>query len=95
MEIKYIQWHENADKLNMRCGAKEYLQMGKVDQLVSGLQKLYSKRGALDKQISSEEKKLAVEAKASAKAAPAKKAAGKKPAKKAAKKAAAPKPPAK
>jgi DNA end-binding protein Ku len=70
--------------------------MGKVDQLVSGLQKLYSKRGALDKQIASEEKKLAVEAKASAKAAPAKKPAAKKPAKKAAaKKPAAPKAPAK
>jgi hypothetical protein len=51
--------------------------MGKVDQLVSGLQKLYSKRGALDKQIADAEKKLAVEAKASAKAAPAKKATAK------------------
>jgi hypothetical protein len=79
----------------MRYGAKEYLKMGKVDQLVSGLQKLYSKRGALDKQIAADEKKLAVEAKAAAKPAPAKKPAAKKPAKKAAKKPAAPKPTAK
>ena len=69
--------------------------MAKVDQLVSALQKLQKKRGDLDKQIVTTEKKLADEAKASAKAAPAKKSAGKKPAKKAAKKAAAPKPPAK
>jgi outer membrane murein-binding lipoprotein Lpp len=67
--------------------------MGKVDQLVSGLQTLYSKRGALDQQIADAEKKLAVEAKAAAKpAAPAKKPAAKKPA---AKKPAAPKTPAK
>jgi DNA topoisomerase-1 len=71
--------------------------MGKVDQLVSGLQKLYSKRGALDKQIADAEKKLTVEAKAAAKPAPAKKSAAKKPAarKSAAKKSAAPKPAAK
>jgi len=63
--------------------------MGKVDQLVSTLQKLYAKRGALDKQITDAEKKLALEAKAAPKtAAPAKKAAGKKSA---AKKPAAPK----
>jgi hypothetical protein len=55
--------------------------MGKVDQLVSSLQKLYAKRGALDKQIIDAEKKLAVEAKATPKtAAPVKKAAAKKPA---------------
>jgi len=53
--------------------------MGKVDQLVSSLQKLYAKRGALDKQIINAEKKLAVEAKAVPKvAASAKKASGKK-----------------
>jgi hypothetical protein len=70
--------------------------MGKVDQLVSSLQKLQSKRGALDKQIVAAEKKLADEVKAAAKsAAPAKKPAAKKPAKKAAKKPAAPKSPAK
>jgi septal ring factor EnvC (AmiA/AmiB activator) len=67
--------------------------MGKVDQLVSSLQKLYSKRGALDKQIADAEKKLAVEAKAAAKpAAPAKKPAARKSA---AKKPAASKPPVK
>jgi len=67
--------------------------MGKVDQLVSSLQKLYAKRGALDKQITDAEKKLAVEAKATTKtAAPAKKAAGRKAA---AKKPASPKPAAK
>ena len=67
--------------------------MGKVDQLVSSIQKLQSKRGALDKQIAAAEKKLVDEAKAAAKTtAPAKKAAGKKPA---AKKPAAPKSPAK
>jgi outer membrane murein-binding lipoprotein Lpp len=71
----------NADKLNMRYCAKELFFMGKVDQLVSSLQKLYSKRGALDKQIADAEKKLAVEVKAAAKpAAPAKKPAAKKPA---------------
>jgi len=64
--------------------------MGKVDQLVSLLEKMYSKRGALDKQIADAEKKLVVEAKASTKsAAPAKKTAAKKTA---AKKPAAPKP---
>ena len=65
--------------------------MAKVDQMVSSLQKLYAKRGALDKQIGDAEKKLAAEAKAAAKPAPAKKPA----AKKAAKKPAAPKPAAK
>jgi len=64
--------------------------MGKVDQLVSSLQKMQTKRGALDKQIAAAEKKLVDEVKASAKtAAPAKKPAGKKSA---AKKPAAPKP---
>ena len=53
--------------------------MAKIDQMVASLQKLYAKRGALDKQIISAEKKLAVEAKAAAKpAASAKKSAGKK-----------------
>jgi len=65
--------------------------MTKVDQVVSALQKLYSKRGALDKQILGEEKKLAAEAKVAAKPAPAKKPA-KKAAKKPAKKPAAKKP---
>jgi hypothetical protein len=71
--------------------------MAKVDQMVSSLQKLYSKRSTLDKQIVDAEKKLAVEAKAAAKpAAPAKKPAAKKPAaKKPAAKPAAPKAPAK
>jgi len=63
--------------------------MAKVDQLVTSLQKLQSKRSALDKQIADAEKKLAVEAKAAVKAVPAKKPAGKKSA---AKKPAAPKP---
>jgi len=55
--------------------------MGKVDQLVSSLEKLYAKRGALDTQITDTEKKLVAEAKATPKeAAPAKKAAAKKPA---------------
>ena len=55
--------------------------MAKVDQLASALQKLYSKRGALDKQILDAEKKLVAEAKIPAKpAAPAKKPAAKKPA---------------
>ena len=67
--------------------------MAKVDQMVTGLQKLYSKRGTLDKQIIDAEKKLATEVKTAAKpAAPAKKAAAKKPAaKKPAAKPAAPK----
>jgi TPP-dependent pyruvate/acetoin dehydrogenase alpha subunit len=71
--------------------------MGKVDQLVSSLQKLQSKRSVVDKQIAATEKKLADEVKAAAKsAAPAKKPAKKSAAKKAtAKKPAAPKPPAK
>jgi hypothetical protein len=77
----------------MRYCAKEFCIMGKVDQLVSTLQKLQKRRGDLDKQIADAEKKLAVEAKASVKtAAPAKKAGAKKPA---AKKTAAPKPAAK
>jgi Tfp pilus assembly protein FimV len=55
--------------------------MGKVDQLVASLQKLQTKRGALDKQIAEAEKKLVAEAKVAAKpAAPAKKTAAKKPA---------------
>jgi hypothetical protein len=68
--------------------------MAKVDQLVSSLQKLYTKRSSLDKQIVDGEKKLAAEAKASAKPAPAKKPAGKprKSAKKSAAKSVAPKP---
>ena len=66
--------------------------MAKVDQLVSTLQKLYSKRSALDKQIADSEKKLVAEAKVASKPAPAKKAAAKKAA---AKKPAASKAPAK
>jgi hypothetical protein len=69
--------------------------MAKIDQMVLSLQKLYAKRGALDKQIIDAEKKLTAEAKAGAKpAAPAKKPAAKKPAAKkpVAKKAVAPKP---
>ena len=66
--------------------------MAKVDQMVSSLQKLYSKRSTLDKQIVDAEKKLATEAKVAAKPAPAKKPAAKKPA---AKKSAAKKPAAK
>ena len=65
--------------------------MAKIDQMVSSLQSLYSKRNALDKQIVAAEKKLASEAKIAAK--PAKKPAAKKSAKKpAAKKPAASKP---
>ena len=66
--------------------------MAKVDQVVSSLQKLYSKRNALDKQIIAAEKKLVAETKAVTKpAASAKKSAAKKPAakKSAAKKSAA------
>ena len=67
--------------------------MAKIEQIVSALQSLYSKRSALDKQIIDAEKKLVAEAKIAAKpAAPAKKPAAKKPA---AKKPAAPKPPVK
>ena len=62
--------------------------MAKVDQMATALQKLYSQRGALDKQILNAEKKLVAEAKVAAKPAPAKKPAAKKPA---AKKPAAPK----
>jgi len=52
--------------------------MGKIDQMISSLQKLYSKRSTLDKQIVDAEKKLVAEAKAAAKpAAPAKKPAAK------------------
>ena len=51
--------------------------MAKIDQIVSNVQKLYAKRGALDKQIADAEKKLIAEAKAAAKPAPAKKAASK------------------
>jgi DNA topoisomerase-1 len=78
----YLTAFKNADKLNMRYSAKELLFMAKLDQLVTSLQKLYTKRGALDKQIADAEKKFAVEAKAATKsaAAPAKKAAAKKPA---------------
>ena len=55
--------------------------MAKVDQMVSGLQKLYSKRSALDKQIVDAEKKLVAEVKVAAKpAASAKKTTAKKPA---------------
>ena len=67
--------------------------MAKVEQIVSSLQKLYVKRGALDKQIVDVEKKLVAETKkASAKPAATKKPAGKKSA---AKKSAAKKPAAK
>lgn len=62
--------------------------MANVEKIVSDLQKLCAKRSALDKQIEAAEKKLAVEAKASAKPA-GKKPAGKKAS---AKKPAAPKP---
>ena len=74
----------------MRNCAKELLVMGKVDQIVSSLEKLYSKRGALDKQIAEAEKKLASEVKTAAKpvAAAVKPAAKKATAKKAAPKAA-------
>jgi len=55
--------------------------MAKVDQIAVTLQKLHSKRSALDKQIADTEKKLVAEAKVAAKpAAPAKKPAAKKPA---------------
>ena len=55
--------------------------MGKVDQIVSSLQKLYVKQDALNKQIAGEQKKLAAEANTVAKqAGPAKKPAAKKPA---------------
>jgi hypothetical protein len=55
--------------------------MGKIDQMASALEKLYKKRGDLDKQIVAAEKKLVAEANAAAKtAAPAKKPAAKKPA---------------
>jgi sec-independent protein translocase protein TatB len=81
----------------MSAIAQRSFSMAKVDQMVSALQKLYSKRSALDKQILDAEKKLAAEAKVVAKpAGPAKKPAGKKPAaKKSAAKPAAPKPPVK
>ena len=53
--------------------------MAKVDLIVSSLQKLYSKRSALDKQIADAEKKLVAEAKVAAKPAlPMKKPASKK-----------------
>jgi hypothetical protein len=66
--------------------------MAKVDQLVSSLQKLYAKRSSLDKQIVDGEKKLATEAKASAKPAVEKPAKARKSAKKSAAKSVAPKP---
>ena len=54
--------------------------MGKVDQIVSALQKLYAKRSALDKQIVDAEKKLTAAAKVAAKpAAAVKKLVAKKP----------------
>jgi hypothetical protein len=57
--------------------------MAKVGQIVTSLQKLYDKRGALDKQIVEAEKKLAAEAKTGVKAtASAKKPAARKAAKK-------------
>ena len=60
--------------------------MAKVDQIVSSLQKLYSKRSSLDKLIIDAEKKLAAEAKVTAKPpARAKKAGAKAGAKKAVK----------
>jgi heterodisulfide reductase subunit C len=53
--------------------------MAKLDQLVSSLQKLQSKRGALDEQIAAAEKKLVDEVMAVGEtAAPVKKAAAKK-----------------
>lgn len=68
--------------------------MAKIDQMVSGLQKLYAKRSAMDKLIVDAEKKLAAEAKVAAKPAPVKKPAPKtkKPAAKKPAKPAAPKP---
>ena len=57
--------------------------MGKLDQAVAALQKLYANRSALDKKILDAEKKLVTEAKAAAatpKQAAAKKPAAKKPA---------------
>ena len=66
--------------------------MAKLDQITASLQKLYEKRGALDKQIIDAEKKLAAEVKALKAAIPAEKSAG---AKLAAKKPAARKPRAK
>ena len=59
----------NADKLNLRYYAKEYFFMAKVDSIVSSLQKLYAKRGALDKQIVDVQKKLAAEIKGAGKPA--------------------------
>ena len=53
--------------------------MAKVDQTITSLQKLYTKRSALDKQIVTAEKKLVTEAKsATAPAATAKKSTAKK-----------------
>ena len=57
--------------------------MGKLDQAVASLQKLYANRDVLNKKILEAEKKLLAEAKAAAaapKQAPAKKPAAKKPA---------------
>ena len=53
--------------------------MAKLEKAFSGLQKLYAKRTAMDKQILDAEKKLVAEANAAAKSAavPAKKPAAK------------------
>ena len=65
--------------------------MGKVDSTLSALEKLYSKRNALDKQIVASEKKLVAEVKGASKVAgPAKKPAKTRAKKPAAKKPAAP-----
>ena len=72
------------------CIAQRSYFMAKVDQIVSSLQKLYSKRSSLDKLIVDAEKKLAAEAKVAAKPV----ARAKKPAAKAGQKK-APKPAAK
>ena len=75
--------------------------MAKADQLLSSLQKLRTKRDALDKQIQDGEKKLVAEFKTAAKPAPVKKekveakSKDKKPAAKTASAKAVPKPAAK
>jgi hypothetical protein len=85
-------YYNTNNKICVRAQRSIYF-MAKVDQLVSSLQKLQSKRSALDKQIAEAEKKLVVEVKAAAKpAASAGKPAAKKPAaKRAARKPTAPK----
>ncbi|MCL2381232.1 MAG: DNA adenine methylase [Treponema sp.] len=72
----------SADKQNSADRREGVIVMGKIDQTISNLQKLYAKRNSLDKQIADAEKKLIAEAKSSA-SGPApkpKKTAVKKPA---------------